>query len=41
MKTNPRVLLLSATSGAGHVRAAQAFEKAFQARALQPSPKMH
>ncbi len=32
MKTKPRVLLLSATSGAGHVRAAQAFEKAFLAR---------
>ena len=28
----PRVLLLSATSGAGHVRAAQALEKAFLAR---------
>ncbi|HET8922907.1 MAG TPA: glycosyltransferase [Candidatus Acidoferrum sp.] len=28
----PRVLLLSATSGAGHVRAAQALEKAFAAR---------
>src|SRR5258707_4764062 len=32
MKPNPRVLLLSATSGAGHVRAAQALEKAFLAR---------
>jgi processive 1,2-diacylglycerol beta-glucosyltransferase len=32
MKTKPRVLLLSATSGAGHVRAAQALEKAFAAR---------
>src|SRR5271166_1940135 len=32
MKTNPRVLLLSASSGAGHVRAAQALEKAFAAR---------
>ena len=32
MKTKPRVLLLSATSGAGHVRAGQALEKAFQAR---------
>jgi processive 1,2-diacylglycerol beta-glucosyltransferase len=32
MKTKPRVLLLSATSGAGHVRAAQALEKAFVAR---------
>src|SRR2546425_7895926 len=32
MKTKPRVLLLSATSGAGHVRAAQALEKAFRAR---------
>jgi len=32
MKTKARVLLLSATSGAGHVRAAQALEKAFLAR---------
>jgi processive 1,2-diacylglycerol beta-glucosyltransferase len=32
MKTKPRVLLLSATSGAGHVRAAQALEKAFLGR---------
>jgi processive 1,2-diacylglycerol beta-glucosyltransferase len=32
MKTKPRVLLLSATSGAGHVRAAQALEKAFLTR---------
>jgi len=32
MKTKPRVLLLSATSGAGHVRAAQALEKAFSTR---------
>ncbi len=32
MKTKPRVLLFSATSGAGHVRAAQALEKAFSAR---------
>jgi len=32
MKARPRVLLLSATSGAGHVRAAQALEKAFVAR---------
>ena len=32
MRTKPRVLLLSATSGAGHVRAAQALEKAFLAR---------
>src|SRR6266850_7323753 len=32
MKTKPRVLLLSATSGAEHVRAAQALEKAFSAR---------
>jgi processive 1,2-diacylglycerol beta-glucosyltransferase len=32
MKTKPRVLLLSATSGAGHVRAGQALEKAFLAR---------
>lgn len=32
MKQKPRVLLLSATSGAGHVRAAQALEKAFLAR---------
>jgi processive 1,2-diacylglycerol beta-glucosyltransferase len=32
MKPKPRVLLLSASSGAGHVRAAQALEKAFLAR---------
>src|SRR5215475_4702684 len=32
MKHKPRVLLLSASSGAGHVRAAQALEKAFTAR---------
>ena len=32
MKPKPRVLLLSATSGAGHMRAAQALEKAFLAR---------
>jgi len=32
MKSQSRVLLLSATSGAGHVRAAQALEKAFLAR---------
>ncbi len=32
MKAKPRVLLLSATSGAGHVRAAQALEKVFAAR---------
>jgi processive 1,2-diacylglycerol beta-glucosyltransferase len=32
MRTKPRVLLLSASSGAGHVRAAQALEKAFSAR---------
>lgn len=32
MKSKPRVLLLSASSGAGHVRAAQALEKAFGAR---------
>lgn len=32
MKTTPRVLLLSASSGAGHVRAAEALEKAFLAR---------
>jgi processive 1,2-diacylglycerol beta-glucosyltransferase len=32
MKTRPRVLLLSASSGAGHLRAAQALEKAFSAR---------
>jgi len=31
MKSKPRVLLLSASSGAGHVRAAQALEKAFLA----------
>lgn len=32
MSSKPRVLLLSASSGAGHVRAAQALEKAFAAR---------
>jgi processive 1,2-diacylglycerol beta-glucosyltransferase len=32
MTQKPRVLLLSASSGAGHVRAAQALEKAFAAR---------
>jgi processive 1,2-diacylglycerol beta-glucosyltransferase len=32
MTRKPRVLLLSASSGAGHVRAAQALEKAFLAR---------
>src|SRR6202021_1377197 len=32
MKAKPRVLLLSASSGAGHVRAAEALEKAFAAR---------
>lgn len=32
MTPKPRVLLLSASSGAGHVRAAQALEKAFAAR---------
>jgi processive 1,2-diacylglycerol beta-glucosyltransferase len=32
MKGKPRVLLLSASSGAGHVRAAQALEKAFASR---------
>jgi processive 1,2-diacylglycerol beta-glucosyltransferase len=32
MKTKPRVLLLSVSSGAGHLRAAQALEKAFSAR---------
>jgi processive 1,2-diacylglycerol beta-glucosyltransferase len=32
MKSKPRVLLLSASSGAGHVRASQALEKAFAAR---------
>jgi len=32
MTTKPRVLLLSASSGAGHVRAAEALEKAFAAR---------
>ena len=32
MRPQPRVLLLSASSGAGHVRAAQALEKAFAAR---------
>ena len=32
MQTPRRVLILSASSGAGHVRAAQALEKAFTAR---------
>jgi processive 1,2-diacylglycerol beta-glucosyltransferase len=32
MSAKPRVLLLSASSGAGHVRAGQALEKAFAAR---------
>ena len=32
MNAKPRVLLLSASSGVGHVRAAQALEKAFAAR---------
>jgi processive 1,2-diacylglycerol beta-glucosyltransferase len=32
MTDNPRILLLSATSGAGHVRAAQALEKALRIR---------
>jgi processive 1,2-diacylglycerol beta-glucosyltransferase len=32
MKNKPRVLLLSASSGAGHLRAAQALEKALSAR---------
>jgi processive 1,2-diacylglycerol beta-glucosyltransferase len=32
MNVKPRVLLLSASSGAGHVRAGQALEKAFSAR---------
>lgn len=32
VKSKPRVLLLSASSGAGHLRAAQALEKAFAAR---------
>lgn len=32
MNAKPRVLLLSASSGAGHVRAAQALEKQFSAR---------
>jgi processive 1,2-diacylglycerol beta-glucosyltransferase len=32
MNAKPRVLLLSASSGAGHVRAAQALEKGFSAR---------
>jgi len=32
MTAKPRVLLLSASSGAGHVRAVQALEKAFSAR---------
>lgn len=32
LNRNPRVLILSASSGAGHVRAAQALERAFLAR---------
>jgi processive 1,2-diacylglycerol beta-glucosyltransferase len=32
LRRSPRVLILSASSGAGHVRAAQALEKAFLAR---------
>jgi len=32
LNRKPRVLILSASSGAGHVRAAQALEKAFRAR---------
>src|SRR5256885_13478824 len=32
VNSKPRVLLLSASSGAGHVRAAQALEKAFSSR---------
>ena len=32
INAKPRVLLLSASSGAGHVRAAQALEKAFRSR---------
>jgi processive 1,2-diacylglycerol beta-glucosyltransferase len=32
LNRNPRVLILSASSGAGHVRAAQALEKAFRAQ---------
>lgn len=32
MSSQPRVLILSASAGAGHVRAAQALEKAFAAR---------
>ena len=32
MKDKPGVLLLSASSGAGHLRAAQALEKAFSSR---------
>jgi len=31
LNRKPRVLVLSASSGAGHVRAAQALEKAFRA----------
>jgi processive 1,2-diacylglycerol beta-glucosyltransferase len=34
LNRKPRVLLLSASSGAGHVRAAQALEKEFQARGV-------
>ena len=32
MSAKPKVLLLSASSGAGHVRAAEALQKAFRAR---------
>lgn len=32
MNNKPRVLLLSASSGAGHVRASEALERAFAAR---------
>jgi UDP-N-acetylglucosamine:LPS N-acetylglucosamine transferase len=37
MKNKPRVLLLSASSGAGHLRAAQALEKALAALLDDPA----
>jgi UDP-N-acetylglucosamine:LPS N-acetylglucosamine transferase len=37
MKNKPRVLLLSASSGAGHLRAAQALEKALGALLDDPA----
>ena len=40
LSRKPRVLILSASSGAGHVRAAQALEKAFRARGqLRSGPR--